>query len=111
MRILSRFIFLLACLGVAQSPSTPASPTTDSRGGVGAPQASAAPQVNVENVSTLVKEQFGSSFKVPAKFPTVLVAADFDGDGVEDVAIVADSRDPITDSFDYKYSVADPYYT
>lgn len=98
MRILSTFLFLMVCLGAAQSPSAPQA-------------ASSAPPVKMENVSALVKQQFGSNFKIPDKFPTVLIAADFDGDGVEDVAIVADSRDPMTDSYDYKYSVSDPYYS
>lgn len=83
-------------MGAAQSPT---------------PQAPAPAPVQMENVSDLVKQQFGPGFKIPAKFSTVLIAADFDGDGVEDVAIVADSRDPITDSFDYKYIVSDPYYS
>ena len=96
MRILSWSIFLIACLGLAQSP---------------APKVPAAAPARMENVGALVKEQFGSSFTVPAKFTTALITADFDGDGVEDVAVVADSRDPITDSFDYKYSVSDPYYS
>jgi hypothetical protein len=91
MRILSWSFFLIACLGLAQSPAP--SP------------------VRMENVGALVKQQFGPSFTIPAKFTTVLIVADFDGDGVEDVAVVADSRDPITDSFDYKYDVSDPYYS
>jgi hypothetical protein len=38
-----------------------------------------------------------------------MLTADFDSDGVEDVAIVADSKDPLPDSFQFKYAVADPY--
>jgi len=98
MRILSWSFFLIACLVTAQSPA----PQT--------PAAAPAP-IKMENVGDIVKEQFGPNFTIPAKFPTVLITADFDGDGVEDVAIVADSRDPITDSFDYKYSVSDPFYS
>ncbi|HMF89394.1 MAG TPA: hypothetical protein VKL40_02035 [Candidatus Angelobacter sp.] len=112
MRIASSVLFLLACLCAAQSPSAPGSPTSASRGGVGEPQATAAPgPAKMENVSTLVQQQFGPRFTIPTKFPTVLIVADFDGDGVEDVAIVADSRDPLSDSYDYKYTVSDPYYS
>jgi hypothetical protein len=110
--MLSSFLFLVACLCAAQPQTPSASPTSASRDGAsGAQSASAAGPAKIEDVSALVKQQFGSSFTVPAKFNKVLIAADFDGDGVEDVAIVADSRDPITDSFEFKYSVSDPYYT
>ena len=38
-----------------------------------------------------------------------ILSADFDGDGVEDVVIAADSDDPMPDSYEYKYQVSDPY--
>ena len=38
-----------------------------------------------------------------------MITADFDGDGVEDAAIVASSKDPLPDSYEFKYAVADPY--
>src|SRR5215471_1414981 len=111
MRLLSSFLFLVACLCVAQTQAPSGPPTSASRDEGGSQPTSAASPAKTEDVSALVKQQFGSSFTVPAKFPKVLIAADFDGDGVEDVAIVANSRDPIADSFDFKYSVSDPYYT
>lgn len=89
MRIAGRLLLLSACLAAAQTqPSSGITP---------------------ESLAPLVKQQFGPNFKVTAKFPTLLITADFDGDGVEDVAIVADSKDPMPDSFDFKYTVADPY--
>ena len=60
-------------------------------------------------VSTIVQQQFGPAFTAAEKFPTPVLTADFDGDGVEDIAIVADSKDPLPDSYQYKYQVADPY--
>jgi hypothetical protein len=57
-----------------------------------------------------VKQQFGETFIVPAKFPTPIITADFDGDGVQDVAIVANSKDPLPDSYAFKYDVSDPYH-
>jgi hypothetical protein len=98
MSFMGRIVFLAACVCAAQSPPP-------------APAPAAATTVKFESVSGLVKQQFGANFTIPAKFSKVLITADFDGDGVEDVAIVADSRDPLPDSFDYKYVVSDPYYS
>lgn len=89
MRLAGEVLLLSACLAAAQKQ----------------PSATA----NLESVAQLVKQQFGVGFSIPPKFPTVLITADFDGDGVEDVAIVADCKDPLPDSFDFKYVVADPY--
>jgi len=79
-----------------------------------APESPSQPQQNAVPLETgqlaaLVKQQFGSTFSLPAKFPTPLITADFDGDGIEDVAIVANSKDPMPDSYSFKYEVADPY--
>ena len=60
-------------------------------------------------MAALVKQQFGPTFTVPPKFPTPLITADFDGDGVEDAVIVASSSEPFPDSIAFKYKVVDPY--
>ena len=87
---LVKVVFLVTCLAGAQAPPAGLSKT--------------------EDLSALVKKQFGSTFTVVAggDAATVLVA-DFDGDGVPDVAIVADSKDPLPDSYEFKYTVTDPY--
>lgn len=74
------------------------------------PPPAAAPQTppGIE-LATVVKQQFGATFTLPRAYPTPLIVADFDGDGVDDVAIVADSKEPLPDSFSFKYTVADPY--
>ncbi|HWR15199.1 MAG TPA: hypothetical protein VN577_10240 [Terriglobales bacterium] len=51
--------------------------------------------------------QFGEGFKVDPKFHPL--PADFDGDGVEDVAIVTFGKDPLARSADKNYKVVDPY--
>ena len=76
----------------------------------GQSQPAAAPQpVPSSDLSALVKQQFGATFAPTAKFPTPLITADFDGDGVEDAVIVADSEEPFPDSISFKYRVVDPY--
>ena len=100
MKFLGKFLLLAACVAAAQSPQT--SP----------PPAGAKPPSGVDTaqIAAFVKQQFGDTFTLPAKFPTPLITADFDGDGVEDVAIVANSKDPMPDSYAFKYEVADPYH-
>ena len=97
MKFMGKLLFLAACVAVAQSSapvqSVPAAPAAGS---------------DASPLATLVKQQFGSTFTIPAKFATPIVA-DFDGDGVEDVAIVADSKEPFPDSYAFKYQVGDPY--
>jgi hypothetical protein len=61
------------------------------------------------DLEAVVKKQFGDTFRVKSKFPTPVIVADFDGDGVEDVAIVATSTEPFPDSYAFKYQVVDPY--
>jgi hypothetical protein len=97
MKFMGTVLFLAACVAATQSPqpgqATPAAPS--------APGDAA--------LAALVKQQFGSTFTVPAKFPAP-VTADFDGDGVEDAVIIADSKEPFPDSYAFKYEVADPYH-
>ncbi len=83
---------LVVCIAAGQSQPAPATPQ--------------APQ---PDLAALVKQQFGPTFSFPAKFPTPLITADFDGDGVEDAVIVAASSEPFPDSVAFKYKVTDPY--
>jgi len=100
MKFLGNFLLLAACVAAAQSvQTTPPPAATASASGIDTAQ-----------ISALVKQQFGDTFTLPAKFSPPLITADFDGDGVEDVAIVANSKDPLPDSYAFKYEVADPYH-
>jgi hypothetical protein len=96
MRLIGKVAILAAALVAAQS-----SPATN--------QGSDKDKDERAQLTALVKQQFGPTFTLPAKFPTPLITGDFDGDGVEDVAIVADSKEPIPDSYAFKYELADPY--
>jgi hypothetical protein len=97
MKFLGKFLLMAACVAAAQSPHT-SKPTVP---------ASSADQTQL---AAIVKQQFGDTFTVAAKFSPSLITADFDSDGVEDVAIVADSKDPLPDSYAFKYDVSDPYH-
>jgi len=100
MKFLGKVLFLAACVAAAQSPQT--SPPSSA--------AASAAGADPTQLATIVKQQFGDTFTLPGKFSPLLITADFDGDGVEDVAIVANSKDPLPDSYAFKYEVADPYH-
>jgi hypothetical protein len=78
-------------------------------GGQGNPAPASSQQAPPFDLAALVKQQFGATFTLQAKFPTPIITADFDGDGVEDAAIVATSAEPFPDSVGFKYTVSDPY--
>lgn len=100
MKFLGKFLLLAACVAAAQSPQT--SPPTAA--------GASAHGTDLTQLAAIVKQQFGDTFTIPAKVSTPVLTADFDGDGVEDIAIVANSKDPLPDSYAFKYEVADPYH-
>ena len=100
MKFLGKLLLLAACVAVAQSPQT--SPPTAA--------GASAHGTDLTQLAAIVKQQFGDTFTIPAKVSTPVLTADFDGDGVEDIAIVANSKDPLPDSYAFKYEVADPYH-
>ncbi|MGE5204856.1 MAG: hypothetical protein ACM3PW_04520 [Chlamydiota bacterium] len=56
----------------------------------------------------LVHDQFGSGYKVLTGFAPLV--ADFDGDGVEDLAVAAKAVNPLLNAVEYSYKVIDPYH-
>src|SRR5579859_625294 len=100
MKFLGKFVLLAACVAAAQSPQA----------NQPAVAGASAPGADLTQLAAIVKQQFGDTFTIPTKFSTPVITADFDGDGVEDVAIVANSKDPLPDSYAFKYEVADPYH-
>ena len=55
----------------------------------------------------LVAKEFGAGFTVVANQP--VLTGDFDGDGTEDIVIVATGKNPMADSAGHDYKVIDPY--
>jgi hypothetical protein len=57
---------------------------------------------------SFIHKQFGEEFSlIPASTPFV---RDIDGDGVEDMVIVARSKKPMLDAAEHNYKVVDPFY-
>jgi hypothetical protein len=63
-------------------------------------------KVVVDNA--FLQQQFGDEFKVLPGFAPMV--ADFDGDGIEDVAIAATSKNPLLEAGEHNFKVLDPYY-
>jgi hypothetical protein len=59
------------------------------------------------DLQSMIDEQFGVGFKIDAKF--VPQTGDFDGDGEQDIAIVAIGGKPLGGESGYNYRVQDPY--
>lgn len=93
----------LACLPVsiaAQQPAVPPAPMPPP-----AARRESAPTVDNE----FIQKQFGEEFAlVPMSAPFV---RDIDGDGVDDLVIVARSKKPMIDAAEHSYKVVDPYYS
>src|SRR5882724_8662170 len=106
MKYIGKVFFLAASLVAAQSPtaSNAAKPEAQAQS-----ESQPEPKAKAESIVTIVKQQFGSTFSVTTTMAVSFIVSDFDADGVEDVAIVADSKDPLPDSYDFKYEVSDPY--
>jgi hypothetical protein len=96
-------VLFLACFAFGQAAQAP-------QNGPPAAAGAAPSSPDATQLDALIKQQFGATFSVTPKFSTPVLVADFDGDGVEDVAIVANSKDPLPDSYSFKYEVADPYH-
>jgi hypothetical protein len=97
--LLIGIIGLLCAIAVAQQPAiTPSSPPT-------------IPLVTANGITVeqaFIHKQFGEEFSLaPASSP---YTRDVDGDGVEDLVIVARSKKPMIDAAEHNYRVVDPYY-
>jgi len=99
-KILGLFVVVLAVLSVplhAQNTPAPAEPGK-----------SAAENPLTVNAA-FIHQQFGEEFTlIPSSTPYV---RDIDGDGIDDLVIVARSKKPMLDAAEHNYRVVDPYYS
>ena len=108
MRFLVTVFLLSACMSVAQAPQATQSPAAPASSSAAASADNK--NIDIAQLAALVKKQFGDTFTIPDKFSTPMIVADFNGDGIPDVAIVANSKEPFPDSYNFKYQVGDPYH-
>jgi len=83
-------------LGLSQQQVMPAPTQT--------PAATAAPNVD----EAFIHKQFGEEFSLVAISAPFM--RDVDGDGIEDLVIVARSKKPMLDAAEHSYKVVDPFY-
>jgi hypothetical protein len=95
-------VILTGCLlasAAAQQPGMVPAPMEQSA-------AVSAPAMSVDE--SFIHKQFGEEFSLtPVSTPYV---RDVDGDGVDDLVIVARSKKPMLDAAEHSYKVVDPYY-
>ena len=70
-----------------------------------AQQPAAAPAVD----NDFVHKTFGAEFTFVPEIPPAI--GDLDGDGIDDIAIVAKGKNPLVDEADKNYKVLDPYHS
>jgi hypothetical protein len=98
--LLALFILLSACfipLALTQQPITPAPKE---------PPASKAAPVAVDEA--FIHRQFGEEFSLTSVSTPYM--RDVDGDGIEDLVVVARSKKPMLDAAEHNFKVIDPYY-
>ena len=71
---------------------------------VSAAQQAPAPPLDAQQICT---KEFGEQFKLDPKFAPL--TADLDGDGQEDLVLVAIAKNPLSGELDYHYRAIDPY--
>jgi len=64
-------------------------------------------EASVPNLQAIIETQFGPGYKLDPDFTPQL--GDFDGDGEQDIAVVAIGGSPLGGASGYNYKVQDPY--
>ena len=131
MRIRRFFIALVLVASMQFSAQTTTSPSLNAQSGSATKKAAAKNEIPMDDspliaipptakkekakpaeipawLTELVKKQFGSEFEVFAGDPQVLFTGDFDGDGVEDAAIVVRAQHPLAGMVDHNFKAFSP---
>ena len=93
--------FFVALLGAVALGQQPAAAPADVKAGITV----VTPPVPVDD--KFVQARFGDQFTLMKEFPGMV--ADLDGDGVEDVVLVAHCKSPMLDEGAFGFKVVDPY--
>jgi hypothetical protein len=98
LRILGLLVILAGAIVLAKELSAQTTPQQS------APAAGASQEINVPE---LVTREFGDTFKLATDVPPMF--ADFDGDGQQDLAVVATGGNPLMGEGTHNYKTLDPY--
>ena len=74
-----------------------------------APRNAATGSPDAATLEKVIHEQFGSGYKLLPRFAPLV--ADFDGDGIADLAVAAKAGNPLLNAVEYHYTVLDPYHS
>ena len=72
-----------------------------------AQQTPAVQSMAASEAQQICAREFGEQFKLDPKFAPI--TADLDGDGQEDLVLVATAKNPLSGEMDYHYRAIDPY--
>jgi len=98
LRIVGLLIILCGAIFLAKELSAQAAPT--------APAATEAAPQSLD-VAAIVAKEFGEEYKLAPDVPPMF--GDFDGDGVQDLAVVATGKNPLMGEGLHNYKTLDPY--
>jgi hypothetical protein len=99
--------FILLALGCLATCLLPASALGEQPAAAPAASAASSSSQQIPDPAAFVAQQFGSTFKVDPKVPPIF--GDLDGDGDEDVVLVATSLTPLLSQDQFHFKVEDPY--
>lgn len=72
-----------------------------------APMPAPTPVVDSAEIKEVVEREFGQGFTIDTS--SAVIYGDFDGDGVPDLALVAEGKNPLTSAVEFDFKVIDPY--
>jgi hypothetical protein len=98
LRLLGLLTLLVGAIVLAKELSAQAAPKAPATSEATAP---------IIDVPAMVDKEFGEDFKLATDVPPMF--GDFDGDGIQDVAVVATGKNPLMGEGLHNYKTLDPY--